>query len=109
MHELAIAESLVWAVVEKTGDQQVTAVRLSLGRLAGVVADALAFSFDVATVGTTLDGASLEIDEQSGQGLCRDCGAAFTVDDFIVLCACGSADVEVVGGRELRIISVEVG
>ena len=32
----------------------------------------------------------------------------FTVDDFILLCACGSADVEVVGGRELQIMSVEV-
>lgn len=108
MHEFAIAESLVTAVVEKTGEQRVTSVRLSLGRLAGVVADALTFSFELATLGTTLEGATLEIDEQSARALCRDCGTTFTVDDFIVLCECGGADVEVVGGRELQIMSVEV-
>ncbi len=108
MHELAIAESLVAAVVDKTGEQRVTTVRLSLGRLAGVVADALTFSFEIATLGTTLEGAQLEIAEQSGRALCRDCGATFTVDDFILLCECGGADLEVVGGRELQIMSVEV-
>lgn len=108
MHELAIAESLVAAVLDKTGEQRVTTVRLSLGRLAGVVADALSFSFEVATLGTPLEGATLEIEEQSGRASCRDCGTSFTVDDFILLCACGSADVDVVGGRELQIMSVEV-
>ena len=32
----------------------------------------------------------------------------FTVDDLILLCPCGSADVEVSSGRELQIMSVEV-
>ena len=67
MHELAIAESLVAAVVDKTGEQRVTTVRLSLGRLGGVVADALTFSFEIATLGTTLEGATLEIEAQPGR------------------------------------------
>ncbi|MDT7774215.1 MAG: hypothetical protein QOC67_3139, partial [Pseudonocardiales bacterium] len=29
-------------------------------------------------------------------------------DNFLTLCDCGSADVEVLGGRELRIREVEV-
>ncbi len=108
MHELAIAESLVAAVVDKTGEQRVTTVRLSLGRLGGVVADALTFSFEIATLGTTLEGATLEIEAQPGRAACRDCGTTFAVDDFILLCPCGSADVDVVSGRELQIMSVEV-
>ena len=32
----------------------------------------------------------------------------FVLEDLILLCPCGSADVEVLGGRELLVTSVEV-
>ena len=41
MHELAIAESVVACVLERTGDRHVSVVRLRVGRLAGVVPDDL--------------------------------------------------------------------
>jgi hydrogenase nickel incorporation protein HypA/HybF len=109
MHELSIAASVVEAVLERTGEQQVSAVRLVVGRLSGVVPDALSFAFEIATTGTRLEGAALEIDEPSGRAHCRDCRSDFAVDDLILLCDCGSADVEVVSGRELQVASVEVG
>ena len=67
MHELALAESVVDAVIERTGDRHVSVVRLRVGRLAGVVPDALSFCFDLAAAGTPLAGASLEIVEQAGR------------------------------------------
>jgi hydrogenase nickel incorporation protein HypA/HybF len=108
MHELAIAESLVAAVLEHTGDRPVTSVRIRVGRLSGVVPDALAFAFEVAVVGTALAGARLEIERPHGQASCRTCGRDFDLDDLILLCPCGSADVEVLAGRELTLGSVEV-
>ncbi|MGH8967753.1 MAG: hydrogenase maturation nickel metallochaperone HypA [Actinomycetes bacterium] len=108
MHELAIAESVVATVLERTGDQHVTTVRLRVGRLSGVVPDALDFAFELATTGTPLEHASLEIEQPTGQAHCRDCGEDFVVDDLILLCSCGSADVEVVAGRDLSVASVEV-
>ena len=63
----SIAESVVDAVVARTGDQRVTTVRLRIGRLAGVVRDAFEFSFELASAGTPLEGASLEIDEPEGR------------------------------------------
>ena len=45
MHELAIAESVVASVLEHTGGRRVAVVRLRVGRLAGVVPDALSFCF----------------------------------------------------------------
>ena len=39
---------------------------------------------------------------------CRDCGGEFEPDGPIALCGCGSADVAVLAGQELRITSVEV-
>jgi hydrogenase nickel incorporation protein HypA/HybF len=108
MHELSIAESVVEAVLERTGDQHVTCVRLSVGRLSGVVPDALTFCFELATAGTALEGAELKIIQLSGRAHCRSCDQDFEKDDLILLCECGSADVDVVAGRELSVTSVEV-
>jgi hydrogenase nickel incorporation protein HypA/HybF len=106
MHELAVAESVVSSVLERTGDRRVSVVRLRIGRLAGVVPDALSFCFELA--GTQLEGASLEIAEEHGRARCRRCGSDFDLDDPILLCACGSADVQLLSGRELSVTSVEV-
>ena len=108
MHELAIAESLVEAVQARTGGQTVRSVRLQVGRLSGVVPEALMFAFELAAQGTLLEGAHLVIDEPAGRLHCRTCQADQGNDDLILLCACGSADVEVTAGRELALLSVEV-
>lgn len=108
MHELAIAESVVEAILDRTEQRQVTIVRLGVGKLSGVVPDALDFCFELATAGTPIEGAALEIVELAGQARCRTCDREFGVDDLVLLCSCGSADVEVVAGRELSVTSVEV-
>lgn len=108
MHELAITQSVVDAVAAKTGTVPVSAVRLEIGRLSGVMPDSVRFCFDLVSAGTTLDGARLEIDEPAGRANCRDCGRDFDLDDPVLLCPCGSADVRVLTGQQLRILSVEV-
>ncbi len=108
MHELAITQSVVDAVLDRTGQRKVTTVRLKVGRLSGVVPDAMRFCFDLVTAGTALEGADLEIEEPAGRASCRTCGSDFAVSDPILLCDCGSADVEVKSGRELLVSSVEV-
>ncbi|MEJ7635059.1 hydrogenase maturation nickel metallochaperone HypA [Aeromicrobium sp.] len=108
MHELSIAESVVEVVLARTGDNPVTCVRVTVGRLAGVVPDALMFCFELAAAGTPLEGAELEIVQLAGRAHCRGCDQDFEKNDLILLCDCGSADVEVVAGRELSVTSVEV-
>ena len=107
MHELAIAESVVATVLERTGGR-VSVVRLRVGRLSGVVPNALTFCFELAAAGTALEQAVLEIEEQAGRAHCRDCDADFSLRDAFLLCDCGSADVELLSGRELQVTSVEV-
>jgi hydrogenase nickel incorporation protein HypA/HybF len=106
MHELAITQSVVDAVTERTGTARVASVRVRVGRLAGVVPDAMLFCFELVTSGTALDGALLEIEQPEGRGRCRACGVDFGLADLILLCDCGSADVEVLAGRELAVASV---
>ena len=108
MHELALMESVVSAITERLGETRVTRVRLEVGQWAAVFPDALRFSFDVCTEGTSLAGAALEIQEMPAVTQCRACGRSFTADGPCPRCPCGSADLEWVGGQELRIKDVEV-
>ncbi|HSE07089.1 MAG TPA: hydrogenase maturation nickel metallochaperone HypA [Nocardioidaceae bacterium] len=108
MHELAITQSVVETVLRHTGTQRVTLVRLQVGRLTGVVPEAMEFCFELATEGTPLHGATLEIERPVGHARCRTCQDDFDLPDLIALCPCGSADVEIVNGRELQVLSVDV-
>ncbi len=108
MHELSITQSIVSAVVERMRDAPIKRVKVEIGALSGIVPDAVHFCFEMATAGTTLEGAKLEIVEPPGKGRCRDCGTEFETLEPLPLCDCGSADVELLGGQELRIREVEV-
>ena len=109
MHELSITQAVVDAVAERLGERRVTRVRLSVGKLSGVVVDSVRFCFDLVAESTTLEGAVLEVDEPPGHCRCVDCATEFEVDDPLVLCpGCAGANVDVLSGRDMRIVSVEV-
>ena len=105
---MSITQSIVDAVADHAAGARVISIRLTVGRLSGVVPDAMRFCFELITEGTPLQGARLDIDEPDGRAQCASCGEDFTVPDSIPLCACGSADVKLLAGRELMIASLEV-
>jgi hydrogenase nickel incorporation protein HypA/HybF len=108
VHELSIAESVIETITTRIGSRPVHEVRLEVGRLSGVSADSLRFCIELAASGTGVAGAELVIDEPPGEAHCATCGEDFLVDDLVLLCRCGSSDVRVLRGEELRILSVEV-
>jgi hydrogenase nickel incorporation protein HypA/HybF len=108
MHELAITQSIVETIVERTERARVTAVHVIIGKVSGVVPEAVRFCFEIVAAGSPVEGARLEIDEPPGRARCRACAAEFEAEGLIVLCPCGCVDVEVLGGDELLIRSVEV-
>jgi len=108
MHELALMESIVAAVDERIRPARAARVRLQVGRLAGVMPDALQFCFDVCAQGTGLEGAALEIDEIAGRGSCRQCGRDLPMSTFLDACPCGSLEIDLIAGQELRVKDVEV-
>ncbi len=108
MHELAITESVVAAVCDRVGAARVIRVQLEIGKLSGVAPDALRFCFDLSTDGTPLAGAHLEIIETPARARCRECRAEIDVDELIALCGCGSAKLDFLSGRELKICEVEM-
>lgn len=109
MHELSITQSVVDAVCERAAGRPVHSIKVQVGALTAVVPEAMRFCFDLVVEGTVAQGARLDIDMRPGALHCRSCGADAVLADAIALCPCGSADVDVVAGRELRIVSMEVG
>jgi hydrogenase nickel incorporation protein HypA/HybF len=69
VHELAIIEGVLDMVTERLPDATISCVRLEVGELSGVVPDSLQFCFELATEGTRLQGASLEITQTPGHDL----------------------------------------
>ena len=108
MHELAITQSVVDMVVERTAGRRVGRVRLDVGALSGVVPDAMQFCYELIVSGTSLEDSTLVIEQTPGAAHCRSCGQDFALDSLILLCSCGSAEVDLTAGRELRVLSVEL-
>lgn len=108
MHEMSITQNVVDVVTARTGEHRVAKVRLQIGKLSGIVPDSLRFCFELIAADTPLAGAVLEIEEPLGRAHCKTCGGDFELRDLILLCPCGSADVQVVAGTELAVKSVEV-
>jgi hydrogenase nickel incorporation protein HypA/HybF len=112
MHELSVACALVEQVEEaarREGARRVLSVQLTLGGLSGVERDALELAFPLAVEGTLLENARLDIDEVPAVAHCRDCGAEAAPALPALLCsACGSFAIEIEGGRELSVRSMEV-
>ena len=109
MHELSIAEAIVAIADRHARGRQVTRVEVAIGHLRQVVPSALEFAFELVARGTALDGAELVLEEVPAAGRCRTCGTESRLAGFPLICPpCGSADVEVIAGEELRVESLDV-
>lgn len=113
MHELSIVHGVITAVSEAAASAQahkVKSVTLRVGALAGVVEDALQFSFEIATKDTLLDGASLVVHRLPVIIHCTTCEDQRELPGIqsfrCPTCHTPSADIR--QGRELEIESVEI-
>ena len=101
-------ESLVDTVTGTVPDARVTRVRLSVGRLSCASPEALQFCFDVCTRETSLEGAVLEILPVEARGWCASCSGETALTAPAVCAVCGSPEVRILSGTELRLKDVEV-
>ena len=112
MHEMALAESVLQIVEDaarKNGATQVRAVRLAVGGLSHVEPEALRFAFDVVTRHGIAHGARLEIDATDGTAWCMKCSDTVPLGRLGDACPrCGSFQLQVEGGDELRVRDIEI-
>lgn len=108
MHELGITRSVVAICTEHARGATVKRVTLEIGQLSAVLPEAVRFCFDICAKGTPLEGAVLDIIEVPGGALCRDCGATVALAALYGRCGCGSANLKLVAGEELKVKEMEV-
>ncbi len=109
MHELSIADAVVTIASRHAAGRKVTRVDVRVGHLRQVVPDSLTFAFELITADTELEGAELVIEQVPARVRCRACAAETMLESFPAHCAaCGGLDVEVNGGDELLVDSLEL-
>ena len=113
MHEMGIAMQIVEiamaSIPADLEDVKVEKVNLAVGKLSAVVPDSLQFCFKIASQDTPLAHAVLSIDEIPVRARCQDCRKEWTITKPVFTCIdCGSGAIDVLSGRELDIISIEV-
>lgn len=112
MHEMSLCEGVLQAMGENAISQGYTRVKtvwLEIGGLAGVELEAMRFSFDIVTSGSLAENAKLEIIEVPGQAWCMKCAKSVEVKQRFAECPqCGSYQLQVTGGDEMRIKELEV-
>jgi hydrogenase nickel incorporation protein HypA/HybF len=112
MHELSIAMSIVEMAEEEAARRgaRVNAVHLKLGELAGVVKDALIFSYEVACQGTALEGSRLLIEDIRAIAFCPKCLEPRKIESvqWFVCSECKSPVSDVLEGRELQVAALEI-
>jgi len=109
MHELSIAIrviDLATGHLRAAGGGRVVSVRLRVGRLAGVVPEALRAALALAAEGTPLEAAAVEVVEVPVRIWCPACEREVTLPGLVPLacpeCGARSGDVRAGGGLELE-------
>ncbi|MGI8510952.1 MAG: hydrogenase maturation nickel metallochaperone HypA [Gemmatimonadaceae bacterium] len=114
MHELSIAMSLVDAACEESEDleegSRIIALHLRLGALAGVVKEALLFSFDLVAADTVIAGARLLIEDVPVVVMCPTCNEEREIESIqrFRCPICGAPAPNVIRGRELQLFAMEI-
>jgi hydrogenase nickel incorporation protein HypA/HybF len=95
---------------ERHGCVQVQAVHLKLGRLTGVVKEALLSSYEMACEATPLEGSRLLIEEIPVEVFCPKCEAPRLVDSIQSFCCpeCGTPTAHILRGKELEVVALEI-
>lgn len=112
MHEYSVVQSLL-EKVEKFADQneaeQVTKVVVKIGVMSGIEPHLLEIAFNTFKEKTICDGAEFIMNIQPISVHCQGCDMTSELQKAHYLCpACGSAELAIVDGEEMYLMSLEM-
>lgn len=116
MHEMSLAEGVLGVVEDALAGcargpefRGVRSVRLEIGQLAAVELPALRFSFDVVKRDTVADAAALDVIDVPGAAWCMQCCDTVPLARRGDGCpVCGSHQLQVTAGDELKVKDIEL-
>ncbi|MEU4230971.1 hydrogenase maturation nickel metallochaperone HypA [Nonomuraea sp. NPDC026600] len=108
MHEIGMCEGLVDLVRQHAAGRRVAGVRVRIGARHAVVGEAFDQAFAFAALGSAAEGAALDLVVTPVTVDCGTCGHMSESIDVLAVCPrCGDDDVDVRGGDELVLESVQ--
>jgi hydrogenase nickel incorporation protein HypA/HybF len=109
VHEIGLAEAILEAVEKRAAGRPVRRAKIRAGALLRVVEPSMDLAFQMVTEGTIAEGAAIDMVVTPARLSCRSCGhEAGTLDPLAVCPACGHGDVQMTGGDELVLESIEI-
>jgi len=112
MHEISLLENfleILQCSAREQGFTRVVKVSLEIGQLSCVSEDALQFGFAAVMQGTLAEHAVLEIHHVEGIGECQQCRQQVELQTLHDPCpACGSFQIAVLQGQEMKIRELQV-
>ncbi|OCK53952.1 hydrogenase maturation nickel metallochaperone HypA [Bradyrhizobium sp. LMTR 3] len=112
MHEMALCEGIVEIIEEEARRRpfsRVKTVRLEIGALGHVAPEAMKFCFAAVAARTIANGAVIEVVELPGVAWCMACSRSVEIAQRYEPCpCCGSYQLQVTAGEEMRVKELEV-
>jgi hydrogenase nickel incorporation protein HypA/HybF len=108
MHEYGLCAGLLEGVRRRAAGRPVRRVRVRVGVRHAAEAESMTLAFQLLAEGTEASSATIELITVPARLSCRACDAAADTTDLLAVCPrCGSDDVDVTGGDELLLESLE--
>lgn len=113
MHELPVTQAILDTALNvalQAGSPRILAIDLVIGELSGIVDDSVQFYFDILSQDTPAQDAQLRFQRQPAQAVCLECSHSYdAAPPLAPFCpACGSLRVQVTGGRQFFLESIEI-
>jgi hydrogenase nickel incorporation protein HypA/HybF len=112
MHEFSLAEStleIAFSQARNQGAARIHRLTMRIGALSGVVPEALEFALQSLSEGTPAEGAGLVIEPVPLTCYCSHCQKDFEAQPHSYRCpGCGEQSLEILTGREMDLVSIEV-
>ena len=113
MHELSIAMSIIEMAeeeAERRGCVRVTAIHLRLGKLSGVVKDALLSAYEMARESSPLRDTELVVEELAIIVFCPTCQKTSAINSVQLFCCaeCGAPTWDIRQGKEMEVVALEI-
>jgi hydrogenase nickel incorporation protein HypA/HybF len=112
MHEIGIMEHTLAMAITSAKEQnanRINKITMNIGKLSGVIPDALEFAFEVLRQGTIAENATLTIKTIPVVCYCDSCQENFSPPEWFFECPhCHQFSNHILQGKEMELMSVEI-
>jgi hydrogenase nickel incorporation protein HypA/HybF len=112
MHEIGIMEQTLNIAIDYATKENATEIKemtVCIGKMSGVVPEALQFAFDVIIKGTIAENSTLKIELLPVICYCDNCQQKFQPHEWFFQCPnCHQFTNNIIQGKEIQLISLEI-